>query len=364
MMEKETDIEELIRLREENMHLRANIESNAEVQPATTPAPAFNPTAEVGALTGKGSQYKVNIKLPPFMTHKPAVWFAQVEFQFRTAGINDDSEKFYYVAGHLDPKLSIEVEDLILNPPAKNKYKKLKEELIKRLSLSQEQRLRHILGEVEMGSRKPSQFLRQLQSVAGSEIGNEKLLRQLWLRRLPVQAQTVLAAVDHLSLSEVADMADKIVELTQPTASLHAASDHSLPPTYSRPLSPVPSSAPSTSSFSRIAHHSPQPIANPLPDHTLTELIRAITDLSRQVAILSDLPRQVATLSAQVQQFQKNRTRDRSFSRDRERSARSNSPSAQASPDGLCYYHSRFRERAYKCRAPCTWTSENAPRSQ
>lgn len=364
-MENEGESEELVRLREEIRHLRANVETNVDDQSATTSTAAFIPAPEIGALMGGSGQHKFNMKLPPFMTNKPAVWFQQVEYQFRTAGIEDDAAKFYYIAGQLDPKLSCEVEDIIMKPPAKGKYKRLKDELIKRLSLSQEQRLRHMLGEIELGSRKPSQFLRHLQSIAGTEIGDEKLLRQLWLRRLPIQAQTVLAALDHLSLTEVAEMADKIVELSQPYASLHAASSTTLSPSYSRPPSPVSFSALTTSSLPRN-DTPPHPITGSSAEQTISELVKTISDLSRQVASLSNLPHQVASLTARLEQNEFNRIRNRSFSKNRNHNnrSRSSSPNTQPPHDGLCYYHQKFRERAYKCKAPCTWTSGNSPSSQ
>ncbi|CAB3259814.1 unnamed protein product [Arctia plantaginis] len=46
-----------------------------------------------------------------------------------------------------------EVEDIILNPPATNKYTTLKEQLIQRLSTSEEERVRRLLSEEELGDQ-------------------------------------------------------------------------------------------------------------------------------------------------------------------------------------------------------------------
>ena len=47
---------------------------------------------------------------------------------------------------------------------------------------------------------------------------DEKILRQLFLQRLPANIQAVLAGtVDNVSLDQTADMADKILEVTQPS---------------------------------------------------------------------------------------------------------------------------------------------------
>lgn len=156
---------------------------------------------------------RVAVKLPTFWADKPAVWFAQVEAQFQIANIVGDTTKYNYVVGHLDQRLAGEVEDLITNPPAEGKYEKLKELLIQRLSVSQEKRVRQLLSDEELGDRKPSQFLRHLRSLAGSTLTDDNIIRQLWLRRLPHQAQAILAAQADLNLDKVSELADKIVEL-------------------------------------------------------------------------------------------------------------------------------------------------------
>lgn len=59
-----------------------------------------------------------------------------------------------------------------MTPPSDNKYVKIKQELIKRLSASQEEKTRQLLERVEIWDRKPSQFLRHLQSLADFGSGN------------------------------------------------------------------------------------------------------------------------------------------------------------------------------------------------
>jgi hypothetical protein len=57
------------------------------------------------------------------------------------------------------------VED-ITSPPQQDPHCKLMTELLKRLSLSREQRAHRILTLEEIGDRKPSQFLGHLRSLA------------------------------------------------------------------------------------------------------------------------------------------------------------------------------------------------------
>jgi hypothetical protein len=117
-----------------------------------------------------------------------------VEGSFASAGVTADSTKFGYVVGALPSKYAVEVKDIIMTPPSDNKYVKIKDELIKRLSASQEEKTRQLLERVEIGDRKPSKFLRHLQNLADSSVP-ETLLKTLWMGRLPKSIQVALAIV-------------------------------------------------------------------------------------------------------------------------------------------------------------------------
>lgn len=233
----------------------------------------------------------VSLKLPTFWPDKPSIWFAQVEAQFQIANIVGDTTKYNYVVGHLDQRLAGEVEDIIINPPKNDKYEKLKELLIQRLSISQEKRVRQLLSDEELGDRKPSQFLRHLRSLAGSTLSDDNIIRQLWLRRLPQQAQAILAAQADLGLDKIAELADKIIEVA-PTPTVCATS------------------AP--------------------PELSLAALAKQLEEVSNQVAALS--------------RQQRRPSRDRSTS-----SNRSSSNSKR------CWYHRRWGTKANTCISPCDW---------
>ncbi|KOC63364.1 hypothetical protein WH47_04716 [Habropoda laboriosa] len=58
----------------------------------------------------------------------------------------------------LDNRYAQEVEDIITNPPIEGKYDVLKKKLIRRLSVSQEQRIQQFLEHEEVGDRTPTKF--------------------------------------------------------------------------------------------------------------------------------------------------------------------------------------------------------------
>ena len=96
----------------------------------------------------------VSVKLPPYWPNDPVIWFAQVEAQFLTRGITSELTKYSYVIASLQPSIAQEVRDLLINTPADQPYTKLKEELIKRTSESEQKRLQKLLTTEELGDVK------------------------------------------------------------------------------------------------------------------------------------------------------------------------------------------------------------------
>lgn len=249
---------------------------------------------------------RIGIRVPPFWPEKPKLWFCQLECQFNLNGITRDSTKFWYVVSQLDNRYVQEIEDIITTPPDTDKYEKVKTELINRLSCSQQQRIKQLLEHEEMGDRTPSQFLRHLKNLAGNTVQDE-FLRTLWLNRLPAVMQAILAAQADLTLTKVAEIADKIKESTsssQPQVASVAASEE-----------------------------------------------------------LESLKEQVKQLSLQIGELSRARSRDRKPSRN---SSGSRGPSfsrrrtdASVGDSGTCWYHRRYGARARKCKAPCNYQSEN-----
>jgi len=65
----------------------------------------------------------------------------------------------------------------------------------------------------EMGDRGPTQFLRHLRTLAGPSVPSD-FPRTLWTNRLPPNIQAIIVTQGQAALDDVAQLADKIAEVT------------------------------------------------------------------------------------------------------------------------------------------------------
>ncbi|XP_028166640.1 uncharacterized protein LOC114357293 [Ostrinia furnacalis] len=256
---------------------------------------------------------RVAVRLPPFWPEEPALWFAQCEGNFVLSNITSDVTKFYYVAAQLDHTYAVEVKDIIKNPPETGKYEKLKTELIKRLSASQEKKVKRLLMHEDLGDRKPSQFLRRLQDLAGPSIPND-FLQTIWSSRLPQNVQTIVASQNDLPLEKLADLADKVHEIAPATPQVASTSTEA-----------------SSSEYQLMAKQ------------------------------ISELTRQVASLTSRLEGNSRSRSRSRSNYKGRRGNSRPRDPPAD---HPHCWYHYTHGSKAKKCVQPCTYSSENSQGSR
>lgn len=97
-------------------------------------------------------------------------------------------------------------------PVTQSPYDDLKKALLKPLVLSEQSRIQQLLGSEELGDRRSTQFLRQLQKLLGEKAASfgTAILRELFLQILPVSVRIGLAVAHAEPLPRLAELADRI----------------------------------------------------------------------------------------------------------------------------------------------------------
>ncbi|CAH8648271.1 unnamed protein product [Dicrocoelium dendriticum] len=247
----------------------------------------------------------VSLSVPPFWDMDPVLWFAHLEAEFYNHRITSDYAKYCKLLSYLPKEISMQVRDVIISQ-TENRYEAFKEATIKRVMPSEKVRLQQLFRDLQLGDKLPSTLLREMQQLLGSSTMDETLLRELWLQRLPENTQAILATVSSVSLTQLADLADRVIERSQPQVDA-----------------------------SKV--------------HAVASQGTSITGL---LSTIEALQTQVATHSRQFQQLTKDRLR---HSRSKSPCKLSNSNNRQAS----CWYHQRFGTAARKCVKPCSFAKKH-----
>ncbi|UYV83387.1 K02A2.6-like [Cordylochernes scorpioides] len=187
----------------------------------------------------------------------------------------------------------------------KVKYvREAKERLLRIFKDGESKRIRKLLSGIELGDLKPSQLLQKLKSSATEDL-SDKIIKTLWLEKLPQAIQQILI-ISEEELDKLAVMADRIAELN-PKAEIYEADN---------------------------------------PENETKMLLKKIESLEQKIESM--------TMEHQ------GRSRDRS-SRDYRYNARSRSRSKGAyNPKGkFCYFHYRYGKNCLpgKCKKPCAWVN-------
>ncbi|XP_064479045.1 uncharacterized protein LOC135392257 [Ornithodoros turicata] len=280
-------------------------------------------------MDGNGTQPLVSpfvVRLPPFTRSCPDIWFRQAESQFTLAHITSQVTKFHHALSALPEDIPedilIEVADIVNCPPADASYDALEIAVVERTSPSDRQCLQELVLNEPLGDRKPSQVLRQMQHLIGSSTFDPKLLRELFLSRLPPSVQLVLSASDDRDLPSLAARADNVTEIASGQASAHTLS----------------------------AVNSTHLQSSPKACGTCTSSSASLEN-SEHIALRDEIERLADA-------FNRPSRRD-SHSPGRagqsRRIVRSPTPPSSSNHRPVCWYHRRFGRRARRCESPCRW---------
>lgn len=237
---------------------------------------------------------RVSVKVPPFWSDHPEIWFAQIEAQFVIAGITGDDTKYNTVLAAIESNILAQISDAVLQPPRTDKFGHLKKCIIDRFCESEQKKIQRLLSDIDLGDRRPTQLLNELSGLAKNRVSDD-FLKSLWLQRLPQQARAILQA-SNVELPELAKLADKILEV---------------------------------SDYRQIA---------------------AATS-SSNIPIESPIASRIAALEERIEKLCRSRSRNRTSSY-----TKKNQRPSTSSGNNICWYHKTYGEDARKCRQPCNYT--------
>lgn len=285
---------------------------------------------------------RVSVKLPPCWTENITLWFIQAEAQFSNARIRDDNTKYYTIVAALDAEALKIVSDIVIGPPDDEKYQTLKSTLINRLQDSEEKRLTTLLTRIQLADKKPSELLRHMKELAGPGLAESKIIKTLWLQRLPQQVQAIISAVPDDDLNTMARTADKILEV------------------YARPEGDRVEYRTETQNYA-------PPSSSSIKLQDTGELL--LIAMQKQIELLSDEVRKLklnsgCTHTRHAEQNYSHRRSDTRSNQNRKYRSSSRSKSREHSSNGYCSYHQQFGNRAYRCIKPCKFESVQSGNDQ
>ena len=167
-------------------------------------------------------------KMLTFYSRNPDLWFATAEWKFATAvpKITNGLMQFHYLVQALDKDIALRVKDLIMKPPkakdAYNALNALKTRLLQSIKLTQKERASQILDYPDLGDKKAMKMADELVNFL-EEDGVDLLIQEIFIRRLPQQARTILKEDEASSLHQLAVRTDKLRAREPHTLCLNSA---------------------------------------------------------------------------------------------------------------------------------------------
>ena len=350
--------------------------SSASVKPALQ-----HEVCDLGESTGdifeqlhKNREFTVlkALSLPKFWETSPTAWFVVAENFFVCQNILSEQVKFHCVVNALEAKHIEKIShELIINNVVAP-YQFLKQAILKTFEASETFKLNKLLSlpAIDPGQnlKRPTELLLEMQGLLGqsSPLGPvaESLLKQMFLDKLPSQIKIILAATPNSSLEELASKAEDIMQVSKLTLGQGSINSQ---------ITAQPSSSQESQNYNLT-----QMLINQNFDDKLNKLSESINKLqegtylktsktsnnpcvscspARMHKPQSPRPQQYGNASNQAfrqrrfNSYQNNNGHRFSFS------TRFEPTNQQHNTSNLCFYHTRFGERARKCIPPCSMSN-------
>ena len=115
--------------------------------------------AECEISDEKTSINAVAIKFLTFWPERAKVWFFRAKAQFTIRGIVAEKTKYYYILAALDQDTANCIVDLLIQPPASDKYQAIKMRLLNTFTSDKARRADLLLEKAGLGDNTPSQYM-------------------------------------------------------------------------------------------------------------------------------------------------------------------------------------------------------------
>jgi len=167
-----------------------------------------------------------SIRIPPFWSDDPELWFTRLEAQFETYKVETQKAKFNYVVQALDNATIQEVRTVARNPQVHEEYDNIKQALLQAFGRTQEDKDAALFALNGLGDRKPSSLFRYIDSLSTDR---DTFVKAFFMAQLPSDVRAVLAGQNfpsNMALAEAADsiiasqQSSKVSEVTEPLVQL------------------------------------------------------------------------------------------------------------------------------------------------
>lgn len=150
------------------------------------------------------------IKPPVFSETSVTTWFRIVEAQFHLANIRSSRTKYFHVMSQIPPEV---LDKISQNDLDDEDYDKFKKSVIGTYEKSKIELFNDFLSKQIYGG-KPSVYLQDMVRQAGKLNIDNDIVRMQFLKTLPVQVRTVLAAHTSLTLQQLGELANDILVIS------------------------------------------------------------------------------------------------------------------------------------------------------
>lgn len=244
-----------------------------------------------------------------FYKHDPQGWFRQLEDWFLTNNVFDDEAKFNFVGRHLSQDIHHELQYKMNTLVRGRKYEDLKKILTDRYAETPEQQLDKLFKGLEIGCKRPSDFLAELLSLAQDRVPRDTVI-SLWKNRLPTQMR--LMVWNYQEETELIKSADMAFDILQQSHNINALQGNNQSAAF--------------------------------PDDKFNQLLEALQK-----------PGNPGQNGRSRSNNWHNKPRANSQNRRDSTPARSKSRPRYPNNKNLCVYHQKFGKDARNCRLPCNW---------